>query len=211
LFESERASSEVDGKAGVRSALGILSQTLALLQDVRSQHRGVEVATESLAKVMSTLFPLTAVPSKAPPPAAHAPTMAAIPSSAPVPHEARGSHMPPRPPATTSAKRIPVEANIGATTESNFYVGFSGEIAEGGVFLATYEALARDTFVDLLVTLPGGFEFRSNGWVRFVRDSLDFSSESEPGMGIQFEGLDPNARELVLRFIRKRPPMFYDV
>src|SRR5687768_15195420 len=72
LFEAERATSEVDGKAGVRSALSLLSQTLALLQDVRSQHRGVEVATEALAKVMSVLFPLTAVPSKAPPPSAHA-------------------------------------------------------------------------------------------------------------------------------------------
>jgi hypothetical protein len=29
-------------------------------------------------------------------------------------------------------------------------------------------------------------------------------------MGIQFEGLDPEGRELILRFIRKRPPMFYD-
>jgi hypothetical protein len=36
-------------------------------------------------------------------------------------------------------------------------------------------------------------------------------SEAEPGMGIQFENLSAEARELVLRFIQKRPPMFYDV
>ena len=34
LFEAERASSELDGKSAVRSALGSLSQTLAMLQDV---------------------------------------------------------------------------------------------------------------------------------------------------------------------------------
>ena len=103
-----------------------------------------------------------------------------------------------------------VEANIGATTESNFYVGFSGEIAEGGVFLATYEVLSQGTKVKALVTLPGGFEFTTHGWVRFVRDPFDLNSEAEPGMGIQFEGLDGQSRELVLRFIRKRPPMFFD-
>jgi hypothetical protein len=40
---------------------------------------------------------------------------------------------------------------------------------------------------------------------------MDMSADDTvPGMGIQFEGLDPEGRELILRFIRKRPPMFYD-
>ena len=118
--------------------------------------------------------------------------------------------LPPPAPIPTGERR-PVEANLGATTQSNFYVGFSGEIAHGGVFLATYEALPKDTSVNMLVTLPGGFEFECDGYVRFVRDPMDFMSESEPGMGIQFEGLSDEARDLVLRFIRKRPPIFYDV
>ena len=79
------------------------------------------------------------------------------------------------------------------------------------MFLATYEVLPKDTSVTMLVTLPGGFEFEVDGYVRFVRDPMDFASESEPGMGIQFEDLGGEARELVLRFIRKRPPMFYDL
>jgi uncharacterized protein (TIGR02266 family) len=118
--------------------------------------------------------------------------------------------LPPAAPIPTGARQ-PVEANLGATTQSNFYVGFTGEIAHGGVFLATYEALPKDTSVSLLVTLPGGFELECDGYVRFVRDPMDFMSESEPGMGIQFEGLSGEARDLVLRFIRKRPPIFYDV
>jgi hypothetical protein len=39
---------------------------------------------------------------------------------------------------------------------------------------------------------------------------MDFGSDSEPGMGVQFEGLTAEQRELILRFIRKRAPMFYD-
>jgi uncharacterized protein (TIGR02266 family) len=118
--------------------------------------------------------------------------------------------LPPPAPVPTGARQR-VEANLGAATQSNFYVGFSGEIAHGGVFLATYETLPEDTSVTMLVTLPGGFEFECDGYVRFVRDPLDFASESEPGMGIQFEDLSSEARDLVLRFVRKRPPIFYDV
>ena len=42
---------------------------------------------------------------------------------------------------------------------------------------------------------------------------LEFVSESEEilDLGIQFEGLSKEARDLVMRFIRKRPPIFYDV
>lgn len=200
LFEAERATSEPDGKAGVRSALGSLSQTLALLQDVRGGHRGVQTATETIAKAMSVLFPLTTVPSR--------------PQSAPPP-----ASLPPRPPTvppTATATlddgvaRERVEANLGATTESNFYVGFSGEISQGGVFLSTYNILPKGSAVRVLITLPGNLSTEVNGHVRFVRDPMDMASDSEPGMGVGFDGLTAEARDLILRFIRKRPPMFYD-
>jgi len=272
LFEAEYASTEPDGKTCVKNALGTLSQTLALLQDVKSEHAGVQTATESIADVISILFPLTNKPSVRPDTAsqrpvssapASRPASSAAPSSAPPaqrpasqrpasqrPASQRPSSQRPssqRPPASAppvnrpisnrpvsawprsgapvpiptsmlpppapipTGEREPVEANLGATTQSNFYVGFSGEISHGGVFLATYEAFPKDTSVRMLVTLPGGFEFECDGYVRFVRDPMDFMSESEPGMGIQFEGLPDEARDLVLRFIRKRPPIFYDV
>jgi uncharacterized protein (TIGR02266 family) len=238
LFEAEQASTEPDGKTCVKSALGTLSQTLALLQDVKTGHGGVQTATESIAEVISILFPLTNKPSVRPespsssPPRNRPPSNAPAPSRPPLspsPSSARPSSRPvsgrprsgapvsiptsmlPPPAPIPTGERHRIEANLGATTQSNFYVGFSGEIAHGGVFLATYETLPKDTSVKMLVTLPGGFEFECNGWVRFVRDPLDFMSEAEPGMGIQFENLSAEARELVLRFIQKRPPMFYDV
>ncbi|MEM8607610.1 MAG: hypothetical protein AAGF92_10915 [Myxococcota bacterium] len=140
-------------------------------------------------------------------------TGAPISSPPPAPAQAGGiptSMLPPPAPVPVGDRRR-IEANLGATTQSNFYVGFSGEIAHGGVFLATYESLGKDTSVSMLVTLPGGFEFECDGYVRFVRDPMDFTSESEPGMGIQFESLSDEARELALRFVRQRAPMFYDV
>ena len=312
LFEAERASDEAGGKHSVKGALGLIGQTLALLQDVRGQHRGIQLATESLAQSMSLLYPLTAVASMRPPASnaplmgtpspvaqqqgqqyAHDPTVQQSPFRPPQPSQPTQVQSPPfqqaqpqadapqqpaygqpqaaqpaygqpqqaafsqpqaapqaafsppqaapqasfnapqaqqaRPapqaahkPSASAAeaeaagyrgneKRETIEVNIGATTESNFFVGFSGEIAEGGVFAATYNIASRGTPLRVLVTLPGGFEKHVHGRVRFVRDPMDMGAEdTAPGMGVQFEGLDAEARELILRFIRKRAPMFYD-
>jgi uncharacterized protein (TIGR02266 family) len=188
LFDAEQAADERTGKACIRNALSSLSQTMALLQDLKSGHRGVVAATASIAGAMSKLHPLTVIPSMAParpsssPPAAHAP----------------------------GGRRADLEANVGASSETNFYVGFSGEISEGGVFVATYTTLDVGALATVHVTLPGGFEFKVPGHVHFVRDPMDMNDDAEPGMGIKFEALPADQRELILRFVRKRAPMFYD-
>lgn len=203
LFEAERASSEIDGKGCVKHALESLSQTLALLQDVRSQHHGIEVATKTIAEAMTLLFPLTTVPTRYPPSSQSVPAQASL-------RPAKQPSIKAAAPQATTDTRTEVEANLGASTETNFFVGFSGEIADGGVFVATYTTLERSTPVMLLLTLPGGFEIRLPGVVRFVRDPMDFSSSSEPGIGIAFENLSEEHRQLMLRFISKRAPIFYD-
>ncbi|MFT3921459.1 MAG: PilZ domain-containing protein [Myxococcales bacterium] len=199
LFDAEKASDERAGKVSIRNALGSLSQTMALLQDVKTNHRGVGVATATIAGAMSRLHPLTVVPSMFPAPARV--------SIAPKGAAPKGASVPP---VIAPGPRQEVEANLGASSETNFYVGFSGEIAEGGVFVATYNTLDVDTLVYVLVNLPGGYEFKLPGRVHFVRDPMDLSAEAEPGMGVKFEALPADNRELILRFIRKRAPMFYD-
>ena len=200
LFEAQNAKSDVDGKSSVRHAMGSLSQTMALLQEVRSKHSGIENATKALAEVMGKLYPLSQVPTVRPARGSLG-TPLPVPPAAAVPKEV------PRP-SGAPGTREHLEANVGATTESNFFVGFSGDIGEGGVFVATYVTLDIGTKVNVLVTLPGGFEQKIPGTVRFVRDPMDM--ESEPGIGVRFDRLENDARELILRFIRKRAPLFYD-
>ena len=205
LFEAERASSDVDGKASVKHAMGSLSQTMALLQEVRTQSTAIDTATKTLAQVMGKLFPLAQATSIRPTrPSQQAPGHAPIPQAG-IPAEALSDPaLNTVPPGT----RASLEANIGATTESNFFVGFSGDISDGGVFVATYASLPIAAKVSVLVTLPGGYEQSIPGTVRFVRDPMDM--DSEPGIGVKFDRLGGEARELILRFIRKRPPLFYD-
>ncbi len=203
LFEAEHATSEPDGKSCVKNALGSLSQTLALLQDVRASHHGIQTATETLARAMSLLFPLTTAPTRHPVSMPSGPTIPDVPKAAPVPSDAGA-------PYRAQVAREHVEANLGATTESNFYVGFSGEISQGGVFVSTYNILPKGSPVRVLITLPGNLSTEVDGTVRFVRDPMDMNADSEPGMGVAFDGLEKDSRELILRFIRKRPPVFYD-
>ncbi|MET0391310.1 MAG: TIGR02266 family protein [Polyangiales bacterium] len=219
LFEAEKATSDLDGKASVKHAMGSLSQTMALLQDVKISHEGIVVATQTLAQVMSKLYPLAQVPTLRPSAAApHSVRPGAIASEPPrkPAQSVRPAAAPARSPVPAAAParrgasgpRDKLEANVGATTESNFYVGFSGEISEGGVFIATYATFPVGSPVEVLVTLPGNFQFTVPGVVRFVRDPMDM--DSEPGIGVRFESLSTEHRELILRFIRKRPPIFYD-
>lgn len=217
LFEAEKASSDLDGKASVKHAMGSLSQTMALLQDVKSEHEGIQVATRALAQVMSLLYPLTTVPTVRPS-LMPGPAVAAIATAATAPAQ-QAAHSAPtkdsaraKPQAAATARqtgpREKLEANVGATTESNFFVGFSGDIGDGGVFIATYAILAVGTPVEVLVTLPGGYSSTISGSVRFVRDPMDM--DSDPGLGIGFDKLTQEQRDLILRFIRKRAPVFYD-
>ena len=112
LFEAEYASTEVDGKTCIKNALGTLSQTLALLQDVKSEHPGIHGATESIAEVISTLFPLTNRPSVRPESSSSAAPPSTRPSSSapksgPAPSAAAPSQRPSaKPPSSTPPRSI---------------------------------------------------------------------------------------------------------
>ena len=54
LFDAERSPTEPEGKAAVKRALGVVGQTLALLQDVRATHAGIQVATSSITAVWAS-------------------------------------------------------------------------------------------------------------------------------------------------------------
>lgn len=100
--------------------------------------------------------------------------------------------------------------NVGATTDSNFYVGFESRLDGGGLFVATYNALSTGTPVSLLVTLPGNFQGRVHGRVRLTRDSQDPFGEDVPGMCVEFEAMSQQTLALFERFALKRTPTFLE-
>lgn len=106
--------------------------------------------------------------------------------------------------------RVTLETEITIESESNFYTGFTEDISDGGLFLATYQLRPIGSEIEVSFTLPDGHTVHASGLVRWLRDPRDYNRDAPPGMGIQFHGLSDQDRAAILEFIRSRSPLFYD-
>jgi len=120
---------------------------------------------------------------------------------------------PARLPSVSDRRRAPrhvLETQVGFSSESNFYAGFAEDISEGGLFVATWELKPLGSQIDVEFELPDGHIVHACGVVRWLRDPRDDDPDTPPGMGIQFESLDPNDKEAIDMFLGIRSPLFYD-
>lgn len=107
--------------------------------------------------------------------------------------------------------RVKLETEVELEGESNFYTGFTEDISEGGLFLATYGLLPIGTVIDLEFTLPTGHLVSTPAEVRWLRDLRDLDTEGmSPGMGLQFLELAPSDKAEIRAFIQARAPLFFD-
>jgi len=107
-----------------------------------------------------------------------------------------------------AAPRVEVEVEVSFASESQFFVGLSGDLSEGGLFVATWRSLPLATAVDLALSLPDGPVF-ARGHVRWVRDQVE--GGAAPGLGIAFECLSPGDRARIEAFCAERAPLYCDV
>ncbi|MGQ0506861.1 MAG: TIGR02266 family protein [Myxococcaceae bacterium] len=105
--------------------------------------------------------------------------------------------------------RVRMQAAIDMTSDSNFFTGFSTNLSEGGIFVATVATLKQGTEVDLRFSLPGGAKLDVKGVVRWIREVNDATPEIFPGVGIQFVNLAPEVSQAIHRFVGQREPLFY--
>ncbi len=106
--------------------------------------------------------------------------------------------------------RVQLDAEIGFYSDSNFYTGFTQDLSEGGVFVATYELQPLGTQIEVNFMLPGGHELNVIGVVRWLKDPIEDTPGVYPGMGIQFVQVGAEDREAIQEFVQNRAPMFYD-
>ncbi len=109
--------------------------------------------------------------------------------------------------------RLPVELEVElhAGSDHNFYTGFTHNISEGGLFIATSHLHPLGTRVEFTFTLddrPDPIEVR--GVVRWLREP-EAVSPMPLGMGIEFEELAPAVLSRIQSFVeRRRETIFYD-
>jgi uncharacterized protein (TIGR02266 family) len=109
-----------------------------------------------------------------------------------------------------TATRVNINVEIGLRTETNFFLGFSGDISEGGVFVSTVSLLPIGTTVTLMFSFPGGIEVEADGEVAWIREGTAFDSDLVAGVGIHFTRINKKALAAVKEFIDVREPIFYD-
>jgi uncharacterized protein (TIGR02266 family) len=107
------------------------------------------------------------------------------------------------------AARVRMQAAIDLHSDTNFFTGFSTNISDGGIFVATVAHVPHGSEVELKFTLPSGEEIDTRGIVRWTREVNDKTPEIFPGLGIQFVDLDERAHQAIARFVASREPLFY--
>ncbi|HZU83711.1 MAG TPA: TIGR02266 family protein [Polyangiaceae bacterium] len=103
-----------------------------------------------------------------------------------------------------------VEIDITLVSESQFYAGFSENLSEGGIFVATHATAPIGTRVDITFSLPRTQRrVRAEGEVRWIRPHSE-SSGLPAGMGIRFISLGEADARAIREFCAQRTPLFFD-
>jgi uncharacterized protein (TIGR02266 family) len=106
--------------------------------------------------------------------------------------------------------RHDVEIEVSLESESNFYMGLTENLSEGGLFIATHLVRPMGTSVEVSFKLPHVAEpIKAIGTVRWTREYSE-TSDTMPGMGVRFESIGPQHVEHIREFLAARAPLFYD-
>jgi uncharacterized protein (TIGR02266 family) len=107
------------------------------------------------------------------------------------------------------APRHHLIVEISYESEDNVYTGFTSNLSEGGLFIATYAPLPIGTSCTVELTLPGETEpINARCVVRWLRE-YNPASDAPPGMGVQFVEMDERGQEAIHAFMTERDPLFY--
>jgi uncharacterized protein (TIGR02266 family) len=107
-------------------------------------------------------------------------------------------------------ERARLEVEVTVASDHNFYNGFSENVSEGGLFVATHVPLPVGHAIEVEFTLPHAPRALRVAcvvcWVRPYREDNDMPA----GMGLRFVELTAEDEALIAAFVRQREPIFYD-
>ncbi len=105
--------------------------------------------------------------------------------------------------------RHELEVAVSGVGEDNFFMGFSENLSDGGVFVATMCPPEVGVTVDLAVTVGQDQSLFVRGEVRWHRTN----DAGEPtGCGVQFHSMSPEQERLLTSLMNRteKEPLFYD-
>jgi uncharacterized protein (TIGR02266 family) len=107
-------------------------------------------------------------------------------------------------------RRFSIELEVSLTSDSNFYMGLTQNLSNGGLFVSTHLVKPVGTEVEVTLRVPtSDAPLALRGVVRWVREFQH--GEAWPGMGIQFENPSAGDLRVVEDFLATRTPLFFDM
>jgi uncharacterized protein (TIGR02266 family) len=108
-------------------------------------------------------------------------------------------------------RRLLLELEVSLQSDSNFYIGLTENLSDGGVFVATHLIQPIGTLVALTLRLPNrATPLALAGRVRWVREFSEML-DAPPGMGIEFETISEPDAQSIREFLAARTPLFFDM
>lgn len=109
--------------------------------------------------------------------------------------------------------RIPSEVEVSVSSEHTFFTGWSENISEGGLFIATHQLLPIGAQVELTLTAEPHLPPTSVVCeVRWLRKTDELTSDCPPGMGLRFIGLSESDQQRIHQFLEtQREALFVDI
>lgn len=107
-------------------------------------------------------------------------------------------------------ERVALEARITMSSQSNFWTGFTEDISEGGVFVATNSPPAVGEVLPVHIQTDDGRAMLVWGEVRWHREEADGALS---GCGIQFQNVDGRSRDLLQAMVTGtgQEPLFMEM
>jgi uncharacterized protein (TIGR02266 family) len=108
------------------------------------------------------------------------------------------------------AIRMKLHAQVNLKSESNFFMGFTENISEGGIFVSTLSPPEMGDSVELSVGVEGADPIDIKGIVRWHRTDDD---GNPTGCGVQFVNMTDDVRRTLEMLVvtLEKEPLFHDV
>ncbi len=108
-----------------------------------------------------------------------------------------------------SSRRF-VEVVLGDQSETNFFTGFSQDINQGGLFIATYNILNIGTNLLVKMFLTPQKTISLNAIVQWIREHHEDNEDVSPGMGVIFPNITAADQLAINHFMENNPPVYFD-
>jgi uncharacterized protein (TIGR02266 family) len=106
--------------------------------------------------------------------------------------------------------RANLDVEVSLEGDHNFFVGFSENVSEGGLFVATHSLREIGSIIRLTFQLPDRPRpIEVDAVVRWIRLFND-TSDVPPGLGLQFIELSDEDAHAIRGFVERRAPLFWE-